>query len=103
MLVIYFSVHIHHGFIDVRTFTWSLTAGALGLLAGEDNVARAARRPPSPPPQEKTDPNVSGLQAKVLASKKRKEAMKEAMAKLRERGKPINEAPAQPPPTEPSE
>lgn len=73
------------------------------MLTGEDNVARAARRPPPPPLQEKNDPNVSGVQAKVLASKKRKEAMKEAMAKLRERGKPIDEAPAQPPPTEPSE
>lgn len=87
----------------VRAFAWSLTAGALGLWAGEDNVASAARRPPPPPPREKSDPNASGVQAKVLASKKRKEAMKEAMAKLREGGKPIKEAPEQPPPTEPSE
>ncbi|EMS51334.1 hypothetical protein TRIUR3_03050 [Triticum urartu] len=29
----------------------------------------------------------SGVQAKVLASRKRKEAMKEAVAKLREKGK----------------
>ncbi|KAF2531731.1 hypothetical protein F2Q70_00030979 [Brassica cretica] len=49
----------------------------------------AARRPPPPPAVEKKDPNVSGVQAKVLASKKRKEAMKASMAKLRERGKSV--------------
>ncbi|KAK4359612.1 hypothetical protein RND71_021841 [Anisodus tanguticus] len=43
------------------------------------------------PPTEKKDPNVSGVLAKVLASKRRKEAMKESMAKLREKGKPVNE------------
>jgi hypothetical protein len=31
------------------------------------------------------------LQAKVLASKKRKEAMKEEVARLREKGKAVNE------------
>ncbi|CAL9115901.1 unnamed protein product [Musa acuminata var. zebrina] len=56
--------------------------------------AHAVKRRPSPPPpapEEKADPNVSGVLAKVLASKKRKEAMKEAVAKLREQGKSINE------------
>lgn len=66
----------------------------LGLNVGERS-ANAARRPPPPPPEEKKDPNVSGLTAKVLASKKRKEAMKEEMAKLRERGKPILAEPSE--------
>lgn len=67
-----------------------LLGAVLGLSSGNQS-ARAARRPPPPPPQEKQDPNLSGVQAKVLASKKRKEAMKETMAKLREQGKAINQ------------
>lgn len=63
----------------------------LGLSLGAGNARGAARRPPPPPPEEKEDPNVSGLAAKVLASKKRKQAMKESVAKLREKGKPIQE------------
>ncbi|PQQ03363.1 uncharacterized protein Pyn_01435 [Prunus yedoensis var. nudiflora] len=53
----------------------------------------AARRPPPPPAEEKEkkDPNVSGVLAKVLASKKRKESMKEFVAKLREKGKLIEQ------------
>ncbi|PQP96424.1 uncharacterized protein Pyn_29056 [Prunus yedoensis var. nudiflora] len=53
----------------------------------------AARRPPPPPAEEKEkkDPNVSGVLAKVLASKKRKESMKESVAKLREKGKLIEQ------------
>lgn len=62
----------------------------MGLSSG-DQRSSAARRPPPPPPQEKQDPNLSGVRAKVLASKKRKEAMKETMAKLREKGKTINQ------------
>ncbi|XP_022998742.1 uncharacterized protein LOC111493312 [Cucurbita maxima] len=69
-----------------------------GAMLGLNNVVvqsaeAAARRPPPPPPQEKKDPNLSGVQAKVLASRKRKEAMKEAMAKLRERGKAVDQPP----------
>ncbi|RID58239.1 hypothetical protein BRARA_F01546 [Brassica rapa] len=63
---------------------WSWNA-----LNGKEEAMAAARRPP--PPKEKNDPTVSGVQAKVLASKKRKEAMKASMAKLRERGKPVVE------------
>ncbi|MQL76174.1 hypothetical protein Taro_008571 [Colocasia esculenta] len=76
-----------------RTLICGLVAAGLGsaVHAGEANAA--ARRPPPPPPTEKKDPNVSGVQAKVLASKKRKEAMKAAMAELRERGKPVVEEP----------
>lgn len=67
-------------------------AGALvGLNIGDRSANAAARRPPPPPPQEKKDPNLSGVQAKVLASKKRKEAMKEFAAKQREKGKPTNQ------------
>lgn len=51
----------------------------------------AGRRPPPPPPKEKKDPSISGVTAKVLASKKRKEAMKESIAKLREKGKQIQD------------
>ncbi|CAF1927529.1 hypothetical protein HID58_065551 [Brassica napus] len=65
---------------------WSWNA-----LNGKEEAMAAARRPPPPPPKEKNDPTVSGVQAKVLASKKRKEAMKASMAKLRERGKPVVE------------
>jgi hypothetical protein len=61
------------------------------LNIGGWNANAAARRPPPPPPGEKKDPSISGLQAKVLASKKRKEAMKEEVARLRERGKAVNE------------
>lgn len=68
-----------------------LASAVLGLTAGSRSASAAARRPPPPPPTEKKDPNVSGVIAKVLASKKRKEAMKEAIAKQREKGKAITE------------
>lgn len=74
-----------------------LVAAGVGLvLLAPENALAAKRRAPPPAPepsQEKADPNVSGVLAKVLASKKRKEAMKEAVAKLRERGKRIDEPP----------
>lgn len=66
----------------------------LGLSLSDKQSASAAGRPPPPPPKEKKDPNVSGVQAKVLASKRRKEAMKEEVAKLREKGKAINKEPS---------
>ncbi|PKA60203.1 hypothetical protein AXF42_Ash008262 [Apostasia shenzhenica] len=56
--------------------------------AAKRRAAAAPPPPPPPPPTEKNGPNVSGVQAKVLASKRRKEAMKEEIAKLREKGKP---------------
>jgi hypothetical protein len=63
-------------------------------MLGRDIASAAGKRRPPPPPEstteEKKDPNVSGVQAKVLASRKRKEAMKEAVAKMRERGKPVD-------------
>ena len=68
-----------------------LAGAMLSLNVGDQRASAAARRPPPPPPEERKDPNVSGVQAKVLASKKRKEAMKEEVAKLRERGKTIKE------------
>ncbi|XP_059434129.1 uncharacterized protein LOC132167237 [Corylus avellana] len=73
-----------------RAVTWGLAGAMLGLNVGDRSASAAARRPPPPAPGEKKDPNVSGVQAKVLASKKRKEAMKQSMAKLKERGKPVN-------------
>ncbi|XP_034685931.1 uncharacterized protein LOC117914629 [Vitis riparia] len=76
--------------IHRRNISLGLLGAVLGLSSGNQS-ARAARRPPPPPPQEKQDPNLSGVQAKVLASKKRKEAMKETVAKLREQGKAINQ------------
>ncbi|XP_078433499.1 uncharacterized protein LOC144704826 [Wolffia australiana] len=63
-----------------------MSAGARG--GGEAEAA--GRRPPPPPPKEKKDPSLSPLQAKVLASIKRKEAMKEAVAQLRQQGKPVD-------------
>ncbi|XP_009587876.1 uncharacterized protein [Nicotiana tomentosiformis] len=74
----------------------SLALGLAGvaLNAGNNKANAAARRPPPPPPtsdQEKKDPNMSGVIAKVLASKRRKEAMKESIAKLREKGKPVKQ------------
>ena len=75
----------------------SLAGAVLGLNVGDWRNANAARRPPPPPPEEKKDPNVSGVQEKVLASKKRKEAMKQEMAKMREKGKPVDR---QQPPSE---
>lgn len=67
----------------------------LGLSSGGGAWA-AGKRPPPPPPKEKKDPNVTGLAAKILASKKRKEAMEEAIAKLREKGKPVQKPPQEP-------
>ncbi|PWZ13781.1 hypothetical protein Zm00014a_013020 [Zea mays] len=69
-----------------------VAAAAAGTMLGADIAGAASkRRPPPPgPAEEKKDPNVSGVQAKVLASRKRKEAMKEAVAKLREKGKPVD-------------
>ncbi|XP_062090132.1 uncharacterized protein LOC133796573 [Humulus lupulus] len=72
-----------------------LAGAALGLNGGEWSARAAARRPPPSPQEEKKDPNLSGVQAKVVASKKRKEAMKEEMAKLRQRGKAVQATPAQ--------
>ncbi|KAK4742975.1 hypothetical protein SAY87_000976 [Trapa incisa] len=70
-----------------------LAGVVLGLVidGGPQHAVAAARRPPPPPPEDKRDPNVSGVQAKVLASKKRKEAMKQAVAKMREKGKTATE------------
>uniref|UniRef100_J3MZ87 Uncharacterized protein n=2 Tax=Oryza brachyantha TaxID=4533 RepID=J3MZ87_ORYBR len=72
-------------------------AGSLLLLGGDGDggIASAAskRRAPAPAPaaaEERRDPSVSGVQAKVMASKKRKVAMKEFVAKMREKGKPVN-------------
>lgn len=71
----------------------------LGLSWSNEQSARAAaRRPPPPPPKEKKDPNISGVQAKVMASKKRKEALKEEVARLREKGKAVNTNKEPPPP-----
>lgn len=73
-----------------RAVTWGLAGAMLGLNGGDRSARAAARRPPPPPPKEKKDPSVSGVQAKVLASKKRKEAMKQSLAKLKEKGKPVD-------------
>ncbi|KAK3006511.1 hypothetical protein RJ639_016997 [Escallonia herrerae] len=61
-----------------------------GLNVDDRKASAATRRPPPPPPTEKKDPNVSGVTAKILASKKRKEAMKNEVAKLKEKGKLVN-------------
>ncbi|CAH2033530.1 unnamed protein product [Thlaspi arvense] len=86
--------------INRRTIVVGL-GGALwswNALNGKEEAMAAARRPPPPPTAEKKDPNVSGVQAKVLASRKRKEAMKASMAKLREKGKSvIEDEPSSPP------
>ncbi|XVF65827.1 hypothetical protein PTKIN_Ptkin09bG0282000 [Pterospermum kingtungense] len=82
--------------IHRRAVTLSLAGAVIALSVGDQRNANAARRPPPPPPEEKKDPNVSGVQAKVLASKKRKEAMKQEMAKMREKGKPVGGQPQQP-------
>lgn len=74
-----------------------LASVALGLNTGGGNAWAAGRRPPPPPPKEKQDPNLTGLAAKVMASKKRKEAMKEITAKLREKGKPVEKPSSQEP------
>ncbi|KAL8260643.1 hypothetical protein R6Q59_028596 [Mikania micrantha] len=71
-------------------------------ILGDKSADAAARRPPPPPPteKEKKDPNVSGVLAKVIASKKRKEAMKQTMAQLRNKGKPINQPSPSPSPAD---
>ncbi|KAL6846766.1 hypothetical protein ACP4OV_024214 [Aristida adscensionis] len=74
-----------------RAIFCALIAAGAGAMLGPDIASAASkRRPPTPAPTEKKDPNVSGVQAKVLASRKRKEAMKEEVAKLREKGKPVD-------------
>lgn len=75
--------------MECRDVALGLAGVVWGLSIGGGNAWGAARRPPPPPPEEKKDPNVTGLAAKVLASKKRKEAMKETIAKLRDKGKVI--------------
>ncbi|GFQ07377.1 hypothetical protein PHJA_002881800 [Phtheirospermum japonicum] len=77
--------------VQRRSIALGLASVVVGLSVGDGNARAAARRPPPPPPEEKKDPNVSGVAAKVLASKKRKEAMKESIAKLREKGKLIED------------
>ncbi|XP_026383206.1 uncharacterized protein LOC113278618 [Papaver somniferum] len=78
--------------IGRRILVGGFTGAILSLNVGNQSANAAQRRPPPKPPAEKKDPNVSGVTAKVLASMKRKEAMKEAVAKLRERGKKIEGA-----------
>ncbi|GMJ08513.1 hypothetical protein like AT1G21500 [Hibiscus trionum] len=85
------------GLVHRRAVTLGLAGALLGFNVGDQRQANAARRPPPPPPPEKKDPSVSGVQAKVLASKKRKEAMKQEVAKLREKGKSVD---ASSPPSE---
>ncbi|CAN1847892.1 hypothetical protein LINPERHAP1_LOCUS38709 [Linum perenne] len=69
-----------------RCISIGLLGGLMGLHLEGPNIAEAAARrpPPAPSTEEKKDPNISGVQAKVLASKKRKEAMKQYVAKLKE-------------------
>lgn len=81
--------------IICRSIALGLGGVVMGLSIGGEN-AKAARRAPPPPMQEKKDPTVSGLMAKVLASKRRKEVMEESMTKLREKGKAIQEQSQQP-------
>ncbi|CAO2821764.1 unnamed protein product [Amaranthus hypochondriacus] len=78
-----------------------ITIGVVGTIFGINNGEKkawaGARRAPQPEAArdvEKKDPNMSAVQAKVLASRKRKEAMKQAMAKQRERGKKVIEKPS---------
>lgn len=78
---------------NCRNTALILTGVMLGVNVVDRSAEAAARRPPPPPPKEKKDPNLSGVQAKVLASKKRKEALKEATAKLRAKGKPVDQPP----------
>ncbi|KAL5201544.1 hypothetical protein ABZP36_035898 [Zizania latifolia] len=76
-----------------RAFLGGLIAVGASSLLGPGVASAASKRraqPPAPAAAEKKDPSVSGVQAKVLASKKRKEAMKEFVAKMREKGKPVN-------------
>ncbi|KZV48470.1 hypothetical protein F511_18276 [Dorcoceras hygrometricum] len=75
-----------------RSMALGLGGVVLGLIIRGENAKAAARRAPPPPVQEKRDPSVSGLMAKVLASKKRKEAMKDSMTKLREKGKAVKDS-----------
>ncbi|TQD80195.1 hypothetical protein C1H46_034249 [Malus baccata] len=85
----------NNNLVNRRTVGLGLAAAALSFNVSNPNSSAnaAARRPPPPPVEEKEkkDPNVSGVIAKVLASKKRKEAMKQSVAKLRDKGKPIQE------------
>ncbi|KAH7858924.1 hypothetical protein Vadar_029436 [Vaccinium darrowii] len=81
---------IDHRIANRRTVGLGLAGAVLGLTINNKNANAASKRPPPPPPAEKKDPSISGVQAKVLASKKRKEAMKDAVAKLRERGKAVD-------------
>ncbi|XP_044499329.1 uncharacterized protein LOC123220813 [Mangifera indica] len=68
--------------LGLATVAWLSTDGR--------NVPAAGQRLPSPSKEEKKDPNVSGVQAKVLARKKWKEGMKQAVAKLGEKGQVLN-------------
>ncbi|CAA0838805.1 Unknown protein [Striga hermonthica] len=77
--------------VQRRCLALVMASAAVALSSGGGNAVAAARRPPPPPPEEKKDPNLTGLTAKVLASKKRKEAMKDSIAKLRDKGKLIQE------------
>ncbi|PON46694.1 hypothetical protein PanWU01x14_249900 [Parasponia andersonii] len=86
--------------VNRRTLSLGLAGALLGLNGSEWSARAAARRPPPPPPEEKKDPNVSGVQAKVLASKRRKEAMKEEIAKLREKGKTVKASSSEAPSTQ---
>eukprot|EP00252_Welwitschia_mirabilis_P003809 TRINITY_DN13874_c0_g2_i1.p1 TRINITY_DN13874_c0_g2~~TRINITY_DN13874_c0_g2_i1.p1 ORF type:complete len:148 (+),score=26.16 TRINITY_DN13874_c0_g2_i1:183-626(+) len=76
---------------NARRRAFVIAGGAILLRSMFDvkTALAAKRKPPSSEEEKKpkNDPNVSGVQAKVIASIKRKEAMRQALAKLKQRGK----------------
>ncbi|XP_057843537.1 uncharacterized protein LOC131052909 isoform X2 [Cryptomeria japonica] len=73
--------------LDRRSF--GIATGAIATTSVlNTKEALAGKRKPAVEEENKPkdDPNMSGLQKKVIASIRRKEAMKESLAKLKERG-----------------
>lgn len=77
--------------VDRRFFAITGAVLVSSVLATKE--AYAGKRKPAPEEEEKKpkdDPNIGVVQAKVLASKRRKEAMNASLAKLKENGQQGN-------------
>lgn len=72
--------------VDRRFFAITGAVLVSSVLYTKEAHAGKRKTPPPEEPKQKNDPNISALQAKVLASNRRKEAMKASLEKMRGNG-----------------
>lgn len=72
--------------VDRRFFAITGAVLVSSVLYTKEAHAVKRKAPPPEEPKEKNDPNMSALRAKVIASNRRKEAMKASLEKMRGNG-----------------